>query len=52
MADKLDLSERTVYNYIAYMREELKAPIVYNAALSNYCYEEDCQLNFKGINSN
>ena len=52
LAEKLELSERTVYNYIAYMREELKAPIVYNTALCNYCYEEDCQLNFKGINSN
>ena len=48
LAEKLELSERTVYNYIAYMREELKAPIVYNAALSNYCYEEDCKLSFKG----
>ena len=52
LADKLELSERTVYNYISYMREELKAPIVYNSALSNYCYEENCQLNFKGINNN
>ncbi len=50
LAEKLEVSERTVYNYISYMREELKAPIVYNAALSNYCYEEECQLHFKGVN--
>lgn len=49
LAEKLELSERTVYNYIAYMREELKAPIVYNTALANYCYEEECQLSFKGV---
>lgn len=49
LAVKLELSERTVYNYISYMREELKAPIVYNTALSNYCYENECQLNFNGV---
>lgn len=48
LAEKLELSERTVYNYVAYMREELKAPIIYNAVLSNYCYEVDCELNFNG----
>lgn len=48
LAEKLELSERTVYNYVAYMREELNAPIIYNAALANYCYEEECQLSFNG----
>lgn len=49
LAEKLELSERTVYNYIAFMREELKAPIVYNTVLSNYCCENECQLNFNGV---
>lgn len=48
LAEKLELSERTIYTYIAFMREELNAPIVYNTALANYCYESDCQLNFNG----
>lgn len=51
LAEKLELSERTIYNYIAFMREELKAPIVYNTALAYYCYEEECLLSFKGADS-
>ncbi len=48
LAEKLELSERTVYNYVAYMREELQAPIVYDLILSSYCYDSECGLNFKG----
>ena len=48
LAEKLELSERTIYNYVAFMREELNAPIIYNTALANYCYEVDCELNFNG----
>jgi len=48
LAEKLELSERTVYNYVAYTREELNAPIIYNSALANYSYEEECQLSFNG----
>jgi len=33
LAEKLEVSERTVYSYVAYMREELKAPIVYERKL-------------------
>ena len=30
LAYKLNVSERTIYNYIHFMRNELKAPIIYN----------------------
>ncbi len=32
LAELLDVSERTIYNYIAFMKDELKAPINYSAA--------------------
>lgn len=48
LSKTLEVSERTVYNYIAFMKQELNAPIIYNIALANYCYEFDCKLNFKG----
>ena len=47
LALKLNLSERMVYNYIAFMREELKAPIVYNNERLSYCYERECGLRFE-----
>ncbi len=45
---KLDISERTVYNYLEYMKIELNAPIVYNSQKRNYCYERECKLCFNG----
>lgn len=48
LAKKIEVSERTVYNYIAFMRDELKAPIIYNVVSSNYCYDGVCKLNFEG----
>lgn len=37
---KLNLSERAVYNYLKFMKEELNAPIVYSKARGSYQYEE------------
>jgi transcriptional antiterminator len=48
LAAKLNISERTVYNYLDYMRVELSAPIIYNNQKRNYCYERECGLRFRG----
>ncbi|MGL2965871.1 HTH domain-containing protein [Flavobacterium sp. XGLA_31] len=48
LADRLGLSVRTVYNYITFMKTELNAPIVYDSLNKNYCYERECELNFRG----
>lgn len=45
---KLGISERTVFNYISFMKTELNAPIIFNTQLKNYCYDRDCELCFKG----
>lgn len=42
----LDVSERTVFNYIKFMREELKAPIKYNRMKDTYQYDTICSINF------
>ena len=46
LALKLNVSERTIYNYINYMRQELKAPIIYNRIKGTYQYETNCNINF------
>lgn len=48
LAQKLDISERSVNYYIAFMRNELKAPIVYDRKLETYLYETECKLCFVG----
>ncbi len=48
IAFKLGISVRTVYNYLTFMKTELNAPIGYNHQIKRYCYERECDLNFKG----
>ena len=48
LANKLGVSERTVYSYISYMRTEMNAPIVFDNQKGNYCYDKVCELSFKG----
>ena len=45
-AMKLNVSERTIYNYINFMRKELKAPIIYNRVKGTYLYDRNCNINF------
>lgn len=49
LASKLNISIRSVYNYIAFMKKEMKAPIVYNYQRQSYVYENVCEFNFNGI---
>jgi transcriptional antiterminator len=48
LANKLGVSERTVYSYISYMKTEMNAPIVFDNQKGNYLYERECLLAFKG----
>ncbi len=43
---KLSITERAVYNYIRYMRTELKAPIEFDFNRKSYLYNEEGKLNF------
>jgi hypothetical protein len=47
LASKLELSIRTVYNYLEFMKTELNAPIQYNNSKKSYCYESECEFKFK-----
>jgi transcriptional antiterminator len=47
LASKLDLSIRTVYNYLEFMKSELNAPIQYNNSKKSYCYEGECEFKFR-----
>jgi hypothetical protein len=46
LASKLAITERSVYNYIAFMKRELKAPIVYNYQRLSYVYNDDWDFKF------
>lgn len=47
-AKELGISERTLYNYIQFMRQDLNAPIVYDKFGVTYHYEEPCTFCFDG----
>lgn len=46
LAQKLEISERSVHYYIAFMKNEMKAPVVYDNKLVTYLYERECKLCF------
>lgn len=48
LSRKLGVSERTLYNYISFMKNELKAPIVFNTDRRSYEYVGECRLMFMG----
>ncbi|WP_310559107.1 HTH domain-containing protein [Flavobacterium sp.] len=48
LSNKLGVSERTIYNYISFMKVEMNAPIIYDNQKGNYIYERVCLLVFKG----
>jgi hypothetical protein len=43
----LGVSERTAHNYLRFMRNELKAPIKWNAYKNTYTYEFTGELKFE-----
>ena len=48
LAQKLEISERSAHYYIAFMKNEMKAPIIYDRKLETYFYETKCKLCFVG----
>lgn len=46
LSQMLEVSERTVYYYLKYMKEDLQAPIEYNASKGTYRYLEDGGFRF------
>ena len=48
LAKKLEISERSVHYYIAFMKNEMKAPIVYDNKNEMYLYETECNICFVG----
>lgn len=44
LASKLGITERSVYNYIAFMKKEMEAPIVYNYQRLSYVYIDDWEF--------
>lgn len=47
LASKLEITERSIYKYIKYMRTELEAPIAYDGTNKTYLYSENGRLDFK-----
>jgi tetrahydromethanopterin S-methyltransferase subunit H len=48
LASKLGISERSVYNYISFMKTDLQAPIWYDNQKGSYSYKRICELCFEG----
>jgi transcriptional antiterminator len=46
LASKLSITERTVYNYISFMKKVLNAPIVYDYYRMSYVYNKDGEFKF------
>lgn len=47
LAIYLSVSERTLHNYLSFMRSELKAPIKWNPYKNTYHYENSGEINFE-----
>lgn len=48
LAEKLGVSERTIYSYISYMKINMNAPIIFDNQKGSYLYNRVCFLVFKG----
>jgi hypothetical protein len=46
LASKLSMTERSVYNYIAFMKQEMNAPIFYDYQRISYIYNNECEFKF------
>lgn len=46
LASKFSISERSIYNYISFMKRELNAPIKYDNQRLSYIYTNDWEFKF------
>ena len=44
LAQKLEISERSIYYYVSFMQNEMNAPIVYDRKRETYMYEMKCKI--------
>lgn len=49
LAEKLGLTERSVFYYLKFMKEELKAPIVYSKSMGSYKYDDEGRFCFEWV---
>jgi transcriptional antiterminator len=49
LAERLEVSERSIYNYIAFIKTELNAPVEYDNLKKSYYYTQDCEFNLEGF---
>ena len=47
IAEKLDVSERMIYNYIDIIKTEFKAPVKYDRILKSYYFESKGKLDLR-----
>ena len=49
LAQKIQLSERMLYNYLKILKEKVKAPICYNSIKNTYCFSEPGTLEWEWV---
>jgi len=49
LAKRLEVSERSIYNYIAFIKTELNAPVEYDTIRKSYYYKQACEFNLDGF---
>jgi hypothetical protein len=47
LASRIGVSERTTYNYISFIKTELKAPVKWDTMRESYVYESNGKLHFE-----
>lgn len=47
LAAKLECSERMVYSYLKFLKEELDAPVEFNHSINSYHYTKEGTLTFQ-----
>jgi transcriptional antiterminator len=47
LASRIGVSERTIYNYIRFIKNTLKAPVKWNTMKETYVYETNGKLHFE-----
>ncbi|MFN5031697.1 MAG: HTH domain-containing protein [Flavobacteriia bacterium] len=50
LANRLDLSERMVYNYVSLIKDELRAPVAYNKFKKTYYFSERGNIHWEWKN--
>jgi predicted DNA-binding transcriptional regulator YafY len=52
VAEKLGISERTIYSYVKTLRDDLNAPIEFNSFRKTYEYNRSGRLNWDWVSHN